>query len=102
MSEEKVVHYLKDYQAPDFAVADINLTFTLEEAYTTVINRMTVVPKQTQKPCVLDGSAELLQIVLNGKSLYPHEYAVEDEKLIIHTVPDRQFVLEITTRLYPA
>ena len=102
MSEEKVVHYLKDYQAPDFAVADINLTFTLDEAYTTVINRMTVVPKQTQKPCVLDGSAELLQIVLDGKSLYPHEYAVADEKLIIHTVPERQFVLEITTRLYPA
>lgn len=102
MSENKVVHYLKDYKAPDFAVADINLTFSLEDAYATVLNRMTVVPRQADKPCVLDGSAELLQIVLNGKSLCPHEYVVADEKLIIHLVPDSEFVLEITTRLYPA
>lgn len=102
MSENKVVHYLKDYQAPDFAVAEIDLTFTIEEAYTLVRNRMMIVPHEVGRPCVLDGSAELLQIVLNGKCLSPHEYAIADEKLTIHTVPDTQFELEITTRLYPA
>lgn len=102
MNENKVIHYLKDYQAPNFAVAEINLTFTIEEAYTIVLNRMIVVPHEVGSPCVLDGSAELLQIVLNGKCLSPHEYAIVDEKLTIHAVPVTQFELEITTRLYPA
>ena len=101
MSEKKVVHYLKDYQAPEFTVPAINLTFTIDSFYTTVLNRMTVVPKKTQQPCVLDGSAKLLQVVINGKALCPYEFTQEDEKLIIHTVPDEQFELEITTRLYP-
>ena len=91
MSEKKVVHYLKDYQAPEFTVPAINLTFTIDSFYTTVLNRMTVVPKKTQQPCVLDGSAKLLQVVINGKALCPYEFTQEDEKLIIHTVPDEQF-----------
>lgn len=101
MSDKKVVHYLRDYQAPEFSVPAISLTFTIENFYTTVLNRMTVVPKKPRQPCVLDGSAKLLQVVVNSKALCPYEYSVEDEKLIIHTVPDEQFELEIITRLYP-
>lgn len=101
MSEKKVVHYLKDYQAPKFTVPSINLTFTIESFYTTVLNRMQVVPKQPHLPCVLDGSAKLLQVVVNGKALCPYEYSQQDEQLVIHQVPEEQFELEITTRLYP-
>ena len=101
MNEKKVVHYLKDYQAPEFAIPTISLTFTIESFYTNVLNRMSIVPKKSQQPLVLDGSAKLLQVVINGKALCPYEYNVEDEKLTIHTVPDEPFQLELTTRLYP-
>ncbi|WP_066567881.1 aminopeptidase N [Snodgrassella sp. CFCC 13594] len=102
MSTDKVVHYLKDYRAPDFAVAQIDLTFDIEATHTLVKSRMLVNPVTKGQPCVLDGSAELVALEIDGETLTAEQYKLTDEKLTIAHVPDETFVLEITTQLYPA
>ena len=102
MSSNKTVHYLTDYRAPDFAVAQIDLTFDIEAAHTTVKSRLVLQPQTAGAPCVLDGSAELVNIKLDGETLPESAYTLADERLTIACVPNDTFVLDITTRLYPA
>ncbi|MCP2040979.1 aminopeptidase N [Neisseria sp. HSC-16F19] len=102
MSDAKTVHYLKDYRAPDFAVVQVELTFTIETDHTLLQSRLLLRPLNSGAPCVLDGSAELVALELDGQALSADAYTLADEKLTIPDVPADDFVLEITTRLYPA
>lgn len=99
---DTVVHYLKDYRAPDYSVAQVDLNFDIGEAHTTVAARLVVTPLRTGVPCVLDGSAELVGLELDGEVLTAADYRLEGEQLVLPRVPAETFVLEITTRLYPA
>lgn len=102
MSGNTAVHYLQDYRAPDFTVAQLDLTFDIEPAHTTVKSRLMVKPQSGGASCVLDGSAELLGISLDGVALGVDAYTLSNEKLTLASVPDDVFVLDITTRVYPA
>ena len=102
MSAAKTVHYLKDYRTPDFAVVQVDLTFTIETDHTLLQSRLLLRPLNSGVPCVLDGSAELVALELDGQALTADAYTLADEQLTIPNVPADDFVLEITTRLYPA
>ncbi len=92
-----------DYQAPDFDIERIDLTFHLHPHQTRVRNRIQVVPKQQQKPLILDGvKLHLEQVSLNGRVLSEHEFEVTDRELIIPKVPNDAFELQIDTEIDPA
>ncbi|WP_037586672.1 aminopeptidase N [Stenoxybacter acetivorans] len=101
---QKNIHRLKDYRQPDFTVLQTDLHFDIESEYTTVKSHLLVRAQNAGVPCVLDGSAELLEIKLNGVRLPENTYELSEEKLSIAAdqIPHNDFVLEITTRVYPA
>ena len=100
----QTVHYLKDYKRPEFSITQLDLHFDIQNEYTQVKSRMVVLPKQaTPVKLELAGSAELLEVVLDGEVLGNEAYQLDltHETLSIHTVPTESFVLEITTQVYP-
>ena len=100
----QTVHYLKDYKRPEFSITQLDLHFDIQNEYTQVKSRMVVLPKQaTPVKLELAGSAELLEVVLDGEVLGKEAYQLDltHETLSIHTVPTESFVLEITTQVYP-
>ncbi len=96
---EKTVHYLKDYQAPAYHIRQTDLRFEIGEPDTIVKARMVVLPKQAGAVLVLNGSAELLSLKIDGEAVT--DYVLADEALTVNNVPSESFVLEVKTRILP-
>ncbi|MDO4248815.1 MAG: aminopeptidase N [Neisseria sp.] len=97
--QQNTVHYLKDYQAPDYQISRTDLTFDIFDEHTHITSRLRVEPKNAGKPLVLDGSAELVSVCLNGE---PLEFAApQNERLVLESLPETPFELHIETRVYP-
>jgi aminopeptidase N len=97
----QTVHYLKDYQAPDFKILQTDLRFDVADPHTTVHARLLIAPQQNGAPLVLNGSAELCSLKLDGEPLPESAYRLADDTLVIPHTPSESFVLEIETRLLP-
>lgn len=95
----QTVRYLKDYRAPDYLIRQCDLTFDICAEETLVKSRLVVEPKAAGAPLVLDGSAELLSIKLDGETV--RDYTLSEEQLTIGNVPNDIFTLEIETRVLP-
>ena len=95
----KTVHYLKDYAAPAYRILKTDLHFDILEPQTIVKSSLTVQPERAGEPLVLDGSAKLLSVKVNGRAV---DYVLEDEKLTIAGVPSENFTLEVETEILPA
>ncbi len=100
---EAPVHYLKDYQRPPFAVNQVDLHFDIGTESVIVKSRLVVTPRDavSGQSCVLDGSAALQQVVLDGETLPESAYTLAEDSLTLHQVPGETFVLDIVTELYP-
>ena len=46
----QTVHYLKDYQAPDFKILQTDLRFDVADPHTTVHARLLIAPQQNGAP----------------------------------------------------
>ncbi len=95
--------YLKDYRPPGFRVDHLFLQFDLDGEETRVTSRFGVerLPEnESDTALALDGEDLLLQsIKLDGRVLKQNEYSVNDEKLVIASVPKRcQVEIENTIR----
>ena len=97
--QTNTVHYLKDYRAPDYLVRQTDLTFDIFDDYTRVQSRLLVEPQQAGALLVLDGSAALVALKIDGE--VRTDYRIDGEQLIIENVPAEVFVLEVETRLQP-
>ena len=95
----KTIHYLKDYAAPAYRILKTDLHFDILEPQTIVKSTLTVQPERAGEPLVLDGSAKLLSVKVNGRAV---DYVLEDEKLTIAGVPSENFTLEVETEILPA
>ena len=95
----KTVHYLKDYQTPAYRILETNLHFDIAEPQTVVKSRLTVEPQRVGEPLVLDGSAKLLSVKINGAAA---DYVLEGETLTIADVPSERFTVEVETEILPA
>ena len=94
----KTVHYLKDYQTPAYRILETDLHFDIAEPQTVVKSRLTVEPQRVGEPLVLDGSAKLLSVKINGAA----DYVLEGETLTIAGVPSERFTVEVETEILPA
>ena len=95
----KTIHYLKDYAAPAYRILKTDLHFDILKPQTIVKSSLTVQPERAGEPLVLDGSAKLLSVKVNGRAV---DYVLEDEKLTIAGVPSENFTLEVETEILPA
>jgi aminopeptidase N len=99
--------YLKDYSPSDFWIEEVDLHFELDEAFTTVRSRLRIGRNKAKgasaspPPLILDGQQlELLALRLDGQTLAPDRYRVDENHLTLDRVPDA-FVLEVVTRIRP-
>lgn len=103
MSSPQVKH-LKDYQAPEFCVDQVDLQFDLQAQRTVVHNRMLVHRAAHAQGAALrlDGGDGLTleRLVLDGRVLGPQDYQLDAGALVLAAVPD-SFVLDITTVIEP-
>ncbi|HGO9110740.1 TPA: aminopeptidase N [Neisseria meningitidis] len=95
----KTVRYLKDYQTPAYRILETDLHFDIAEPQTVVRSRLTVEPQRVGEPLVLDGSAKLLSVKINGAAA---DYVLEGETLTIADVPSERFTVEVETEILPA
>ena len=95
----KTVRYLKDYQTPAYRILETDLHFDIAEPQTVVKSRLTVEPQRVGEPLVLDGSAKLLSVKINGAAA---DYVLEGETLTIADVPSERFTVEVETAILPA
>jgi len=85
----------EDYAAPAYWIRAVDLTFELDPVKTLVINRMQIERNadQPQQPLRLDGEdITVTRVLVNGDSV---SFRTEDGQLVIDTLPDTPFSLEI-------
>ncbi len=98
--------YLKDYAPPAFLISAIELDVDLQEDFARVRARLAVHrnPQAVERagPLVLNGDElELESVALDGRTLTPAEYELDDEHLTVAGVPER-FTLETVVRIRSA
>ena len=95
--------YLKDYQAPEFLIDHVDLTFELEEDKTRVLSSLQLNKNTTSKasPLVLMGEClELGDVKVDNVLLESGAYKVTETTLTVFDVPE-VFNLEIETFIKP-
>lgn len=100
-TEQPQTIYLKDYQAPSFEVASLNLDFDLHDEVTTVTATAQYKRTQANADLVLDGEElELVSVAIDGEELGSDAYSVTDTQLTIPNTPE-SFELIVVTRIKP-
>ncbi|MEY4684304.1 MAG: hypothetical protein RLZ25_763 [Pseudomonadota bacterium] len=96
---------LRDYKAPDFIVETVELLFDLKEENTRVTSTMTLrrnAQGDRKAPLHLDGEGlKLISVKIGGSPLGDKDYALSDESLQLHHLPDGPFQVEIVTEINP-
>lgn len=104
MRQEPRAKYRKDYTPATFIVDQIDLKFDIDDAVTHIYSRLVIhrnASATEAEHLVLNGSASLLAVVLDGARLAEGRYVLEDEILTLFDVPE-SFILEIETEIDPA
>src|SRR6185312_10508315 len=99
-TEEPRAIHLADYKAPDFRIETVHLDFSLEPNATRVASKLAIVRRgSAAAPLRLDGEEQkLLSVALDGRTLTPGDYALDEKGLTIAAVPDR-FTLEVVSEI---
>ncbi len=105
MTESRKRTYLIDYREPDFRVRHIELDMDLGEHRTIVRTRLHVLPNEAvprdARRLELDGDGlEVLSLLADRRTLYPHEYIYANGKLAFPQIKDA-VVLDIVTAVVP-
>ena len=92
----------EDYRPPDWLVPAVALDFALDPAATRVVARLTLVRNAPGSPALrLDAGGQApLRVVLDGRALGPHEWRIEDDRLVLE-LPGAEHVLETEVALAP-
>lgn len=95
--------YLNDYQAPDFSIEHVDLTFELEEARTRVLSILDIKKQSASESCpliLMGENLELGEVKINNGLLDSGDYEVTETTLTIFKVPNA-FTLIIETFIKP-
>ena len=97
---------LKDYAPPHYLVDTVDLDISLDPKASLVRSKLRLRPNPATSakgvPLVLDGEALKLQsAALDGQTLSPEAYRLDDKSLTIPKVPERSFTLETVTACDP-
>ncbi|MGM0983607.1 MAG: aminopeptidase N [Pseudomonadota bacterium] len=95
--------YLSDYRPPAYRVTRTELTLDLDPNATRVKARLHIErhPEREAGPLELDGEQlSLKAIAIDGQSLEPDEYEVDEAALVVHRVP-KAFLLDTEVEIAP-
>jgi len=92
--------YLKNYQAPSFAVESVNLDFDLHNDYVLVTSTLKLIRQHDGVLRLFGDELELVSLRMNGLKLDPPAYTLQNKDLIIEQCPD-VISLIIETRIFP-
>lgn len=97
--------YLKDYQAPNYFIEEVELDFDLHEGYAIVKSELRIRHNRhstnKSRDLILYGEElTLLEISINGTKLSPEDYILTPQNLILHNAPEA-FELQTTVKIYP-
>ncbi|MEE9927226.1 aminopeptidase N [Microvirgula sp. AG722] len=95
--------YRADYLPSAFLIDSVDLTFDLRDDDVRIDSRMTVrrnPAAAASSELVLDGTAELVSVTLDGEPVAVNHYSNDAETLTLRDVPE-SFILEIATRVDP-
>jgi len=100
MSESKKI-YLKDYQAPNYLITNVDLKFDIFEDKTIVTQNSKVKRSECMGPnCELHLNGEnlkLIELTINGEKC---DYSIGNDLLSISSLPN-EFELKIITEIEP-
>ena len=100
MSATPAVHYLKDYEPPNFAVKSVDLTVDIGEGETLVTARLGCRRQRSGDLALQGRDLTLKRIAIGGRELREGEYRLTDGGLLLRPPADR-FELEMVTRITP-
>lgn len=92
--------YLKDYQAPSFAVDTVDLNFDLYDDHALVTCELKLIRQHAGPLHLYADELELVSVSMNGQKLTAEAYTLSAEALIIEDCPDA-LNLTTVTRIYP-
>ncbi|OYQ79896.1 aminopeptidase N [Wohlfahrtiimonas chitiniclastica] len=96
----------QDYQAPDFTVSDVALTFELKPVDTLVTTTLTLQknPATAGRTVILNGTptSELIALSINGTALNIHELTIMDDNIHLTDLMDDAITITLSNRLKPA
>jgi len=97
--------YLKDYTPPPFLISSVDIDVDLQEDIARVKTRLVVhrnsKAADPRAPLELNGDElELESVKIDGKTLAPSRYDLDDEHLTLHDMQG-QFTLETVVRIRP-
>ena len=100
------VIYRKDYTPPPFRIETVDLLFNLDDQSTLVTSTLRVSKNPLysgrEEGLKLDGEQLTLRsLKINGIPLMPDYYTISQDHLMILTVPDVAFDLEVVTEINP-
>ncbi len=93
---------LADYAPWPFALPHIRLDVDLQDDHALVTSSLSLTPLQHDQPLILRG-VELVPVSfeIDGDLLAESAWQLEDDRLMIHSVPDHPFVLRSRCRIDP-
>ncbi|MEW6992408.1 aminopeptidase N [Colwelliaceae bacterium 6441] len=99
---DNTARILADYQASDFSISTVQLTFDLSDSETIVTNEMAMQRNNDQQvPLFLNGEhIVLVSLSLDGHYLDESDYEQSDNGLTIYT-DKKEFTLSIITQINP-
>lgn len=100
MTQQPKIKYRHDYQAPDYTITDIDLTFNLD-ASTTRVTAVSHIKRLNSHPVALQLDGEdltLIALEVDGQS-WPH-YQLKEKGLVIEQLP-AAFTLKIVNDIHP-
>jgi aminopeptidase N len=101
-TEEPRAIHLADYKAPEFRIDTVHLNFALEPGSTRVTATLEIERLSGNGPLVLAGeNQQLLHLALDGETLAPGAYLLDDKSLTI-AGPPAKFRLQIESQIDPA
>ena len=98
--------YLADYKPPPFLIEAVDLEFEIQEDHTLVTSSLEVTknPQSDEKtgPFNLNGEElDLVEIKINEVTLENQHYALDEQGLTIHEVPEH-FILWTKVKIKPS
>lgn len=105
MTQNKNIHYLKDYTKPNYLVSDTNLEFIINPDQSVCVTSKTNYYKNPTKSdfantLELNGSAFLISVALDGKTLKDGQFSHRNDLLTLDNLAD-EFNLTIITTIKP-
>ncbi len=101
-TEEPRAIHLADYHAPEFRIHSVHLNFALEPQATRVTAILKIERLSGGGPLILAGeNQKLLRLALDGQTLAPGAYMLDDKGLTIPNLPAK-LTLEIESQIDPA